>query len=77
MNDPEEEERAAGQQHALRARVVPVSLHPLTIFVPLHRRGGPPLGFAVESGRLAFGDDQVGGMLHNPGREVLLAQTGS
>lgn len=77
VDDTQEEEGAAGQQHALRAGIIPVRFHPLAILVPLHRRGRPPLRFAVERGGLPLGDDQVRGVLHDPGCGVLLAQTGS
>lgn len=77
MDDAQEEERATGKKHALRTGIVPVRFHPLSILVPLHCRGWPPLCFTVESGGLPFGYDQVRGMLHNPGWGVLLAQTGS
>ena len=74
VDDAQEEERAAGQQHAVGARVVPVRLHPLAVLVPLHRGSGAPLRLAVEGGRLPLGHDQVRGVLHDPGRSVLLTQ---
>ena len=72
VDDAKEEERAAGQQHALRAWVVAVRLHALAVLVPLHRRCGPALRLAVEGGRLTLGHDQVRGVLHYPGSEVFL-----
>ena len=77
MDYSQEEQGAAGQQHAVGARIVLVRLHPLSVLVPLHGGRGPPLGLAVEGGRLALGHDQVGGVLHDAGRGVLLPQTGS
>lgn len=77
VNYSQEEEGAAGQQHAVRTRVVPVGLHPLSILVPLHGGRGPPLGLAIEGGRLALRNDQVRGMLHDAGRVIFLPQTGS
>ena len=77
VHDAQEEERAAGQQHALGARAVPVRLHPLPVLVPLHRGGGPALRLAVEGGRLPLGHDEVRGVLGDAGREVLLAQARS
>ena len=74
VHDAQEEERAAGQQHALGAGVVPVRLHPLPVLVPLHRGGGPALRLAVEGGRLPLGHDEVRGVLGDAGGEVLLAQ---
>jgi len=77
MNDAKEEERAARQQHAMRSWVIFVRFHPLSVLVPLHRRGWPPFRFAVESGGLPLGDNQVRWVLHYPGWGVLLPQTGS
>lgn len=47
MHNAKEEERAAGQEHAVRAGIVPVRLHALAILVPLYGRGGPALRLAV------------------------------
>lgn len=77
MNDAKEEKWATEQQHALWSGIVPVCFNTLSILVPLHRWGRPPLCFTVESGRLPFGNNQVRWVLHNPGWGVLLAQTGS
>jgi hypothetical protein len=77
MDDTQEEEGAAGQQHAVGTGVVPVCLHPLPVLVPLHRGGGTPLRLAVEGGRLPLGHDEVRGVLHDPRRGVILTQTRS
>lgn len=70
VHDAEEEERAAGQEHAVRAGVVPVRLHALAILVPLYAGGGPALRLAVQGGRLPLGHDQVRRVLRNPRRAV-------
>lgn len=77
MNNTQEEKRASGKQHAVRTWVIFVSFHPLSILVPLHCRGWPPLCFTIESGRLPFGYNQVRRVLHNSRWGVLLAQTRS
>lgn len=77
MDDPQEEEGSAGEQHTMRAGVVAVCLNALSVFVPLHRRGRTALSLAVESGRLPFGHNEVRRVLHDAGREVFLAKTGS
>lgn len=59
VNNPEEEEGSAGQEHAVGARVLSVRLHSLAILVPLHHRSRSAFSFTVEGGRLAFGHDQV------------------
>lgn len=66
MHDAEEEERAAWQEHAMRAGVVLVRLHALAILVPLYGGGRPALGFAVKGGGLPLGHDQVRGVLGDP-----------
>ena len=71
VHDAEEEEGAAGQQHAMRPGVIFVGLNALAVLVPLHAGDGSALSFAVESGGLPFGDDQIRGVLHNPRRAVL------
>ncbi|TNN86761.1 hypothetical protein EYF80_002944 [Liparis tanakae] len=63
VDDTQEEEGAAGQQHAVGAGVVAVRLDALPVFGPLHRRGRTALGLTVESGRLPFGDDEARGRL--------------
>lgn len=52
VDNAQEEERAAGQQHAVRAWVVPVRLHALPVLVPLHHGQRPALRLAVQRGRL-------------------------
>lgn len=66
MHDAQEEEGAAGQEHAVRAGVIFVRLHALTILIPLNARGGAALRLAVEGGGLPLGDDQIRGVFHNP-----------
>lgn len=70
VHDAEEEERAAGQEHAVGAGIVPVRLHALAILVPLYGGGGPALRFAVQGRRLPLGHYQVRGVLRDPGRTV-------
>lgn len=70
VHDAEEKERAAGQEHAVGAGVVPVRLHTLAILVPLYGGGGPALRLAVQGGRLPLGHDQVRRVLRNPRRAV-------
>lgn len=77
VDDAQKEEGAAGEQHALRAGIVPVGLHPFAIFVPLHSRGWPTLRLTVESGGFPLGDDQIRRVLDNPGWGVLLTETRS
>lgn len=64
--DAKEEEGAAGQEHAVRAGVILICLHALTVLIPLYTGAGSALGFAVESGRFPLGDYQIRGVLHNP-----------
>lgn len=66
VHDAEEEERAAGQQHAVRPGVIFVRLHSLAVLIPLDAGRGSALGLAVEGGRLPLGDDQIRGVLRNP-----------
>lgn len=77
VNYFQEEQRSGGKEHAMGARVVPIRFHPLAIFVPLHRGRGASLGLAVERSGFALGYDQVGGVLHDAGRVVVLPQTRS
>lgn len=76
VDDAQKEEGAAGEQHALRTGIVPIRFHPFAIFVPLHSWGWPTLRLTVESGGFPLGNDQVRRVLNNPGRRVLLAETG-
>lgn len=73
VHDAQEEQRAGGQQHAVRTRVVAVRLDALPVFVPFHRGGWPALCFTVEGGGFPFGHNEVRGVLNNAGREVFLA----
>lgn len=66
MDDAQEEEGAAGQEHAVRTGVVLVCLHTLPIFVPLYGGSGPALRLAVERGGLPFGDNQIRGVFRYP-----------
>ncbi len=75
VDDAQEEEGPAGQQHAMGAGVVAVRLNALPIFVPFHRRGRAALCLTVKSSWFPFGHNEVRGVLHNAGREVLLAKT--
>ena len=75
VDDAQEEERPAGQQHAVGAGVVAVRLNALPIFGPFHRGGRTALGLTVEGGGFPFGYDEVRGVLHDARREVFLAKT--
>lgn len=72
VHDAEEEEGAAGQEHAVGAGVVPVRLHALAILVPLYGGRGPALRFAVQGRRLPLGHYQVRGVLRDPRRAVFI-----
>lgn len=72
----QEEERAAGQQHAVGTRVIPVRLHALAVLVPLDGRDGPALRLAVEGGGFPLGYDQIRGVLHDPGSAVFITRPG-
>lgn len=76
MHYAQEEERAAGQQHAVGTRVIPVRLHALAVLVPLDGRDGPALRLAVEGGGFPLGYDQIRGVLHDPGGAVFIAWPG-
>lgn len=47
VNDPEEEERAAWEQHAVGPRILTVGFDPVAILVPFHHRGRPALCFTI------------------------------
>lgn len=66
MDDAQEEEGAAGQEHAVGPGVVFVRLNALAILVPLYAGSGSALGLAVEGGGLPLGHDQIRGVLRNP-----------
>lgn len=70
VHDAQEEKGAAGQEHAVRTRVIFVCLHTFTIFVPFNAGDGAALCLAVEGGRLPLGDNQIRGVLRNPRRAV-------
>lgn len=57
VNDSEEEEGAAGEEHAVRAWILTVRFDSLAIFVPLHHRGRPTFGLTVQRGGLALGNN--------------------
>lgn len=76
VHDAQEEERAAGQEHAVGAGVVFVRLHALAILVPLDAGGRPALRLAVEGGGLPLGDDQIRGVLYDPRRAVFKPSPG-
>lgn len=75
VNDAQEEEGSAGQQHAVGARVVSVRLNALAIFIPFHCRGWTALCLTVERGWFPFRHNQIRGVLYNPGWEVFLSET--
>lgn len=77
VHNAEEEEGAAGQQHAVGAGVLMVRLHALSVFVPLHGGRRAALRPAAQRGRLTPGHQQVRGVLHDAGCGVLQPRVGA
>lgn len=71
VNDSEEEEGAAGEEHTVGPRILPVCFDSLAIFVPLHHGGRPTFCFTVQSGGLTLGNNEVWGVFDNPWRSIL------
>lgn len=73
VHHPQEEERAAGQQHAVRLGVERRRPHQLALVAskPLDRRLGTTLGLAVQRHRLVFGHCDVRGVLGDSRRPQL------
>ena len=63
MDDTQEKELAAGQQHTMGRRVLVGRYHRLTVAVPGDLGRWVALGFTVERGRLVLGHVLVLGML--------------
>lgn len=76
MDYSQEEEGAAGQEHAVRTGVIFVRLHTLAILIPLYSRRGSALCLTVKGGGLPLRNDQIRGVLNNPGRAVFKPCTG-
>lgn len=47
VNYSEKKEGAAGEEHTVGARILPVCFNSLAIFIPLHRGGRPTFGLTV------------------------------
>lgn len=71
VHDAREEEGAAGQQQAVRARILARGGHSRPILVPLDVGPGPSLRAAGQRGRLASGDQQIWWLLHDARHRVL------
>lgn len=59
VNDSEEEEGAAGEEHTVGPRILSVCFDSLAVFVPLHHGGRPTFGLTVQSGGLTLGNNEV------------------
>lgn len=70
MHDAQKEKRAAGQQHAVGARVFSVRFDSLPILVPLDDRSRPSFRFAIQCRWLPFGHNEVRRVLYDPWRKV-------
>lgn len=55
MDDAQKEEGPAGEQHSVGARILPVRLDALPIFIPFHSGGRAAFGFTVKGGWFPFG----------------------
>lgn len=65
VDDAQEEELAAVEEHAVGGRTVSRRQHALAIAVPRDRGRGIPLRLAVELGRLVLGHVVVRGVFHD------------